>query len=75
MEKMKVDVGTSIKWHKENGRLAPADKKDYAALKGSVKIWGCPKCKIRIERSTSVFGEGVPCKECGEQLVEMSGWL
>jgi len=53
---------------KANGRLEPADEREYATKKG--KPFKCVKCGV-IQRIENVeFGEKYKCAVCGGDLTE-----
>jgi hypothetical protein len=73
MTKIKqVDVGSSVMWNKENGRIKPADQTEVGSVSKRIKVFVCPKCNIRVEKSHLVFGEALRCNKCGGSLKEVT---
>jgi len=64
-----VDVEKSL-GYQANGRLKPADKKDYAYL--SIKEFVCPECSYTLEISKGSFGETVLCPKCKNPMYQQN---
>ncbi len=67
IKQMTVDVESSLGWQ-ENGRLRPADKKEYADK--DIKKFICTNCNYEIEIGKKVFGEGIICEKCGSKMIQ-----
>jgi len=66
---MEVDVDKSLElMHQENGRIKPADRKEYA--RAAVKKFVCPICNHDVEVSKLSFGETVLCPTCKEPMIQ-----
>lgn len=66
-KKLMVDVEESLGWQ-ENGRLKPADKKEYADK--NIKIFYCLRCGNIREIGKKMFGEEIVCEECGSKMIQ-----
>ena len=67
MKKYKVDVTESLRY-KENGRLKPAEQREYA--KSTLKKLICPNCQFEKEISKISFGEKLRCPKCHNIMLE-----
>ena len=67
VKNMEVNVGESLGFQ-ENGRLSPANKKEYAEIIG--KQFLCSSCSKVLEVNKKSFGEDVICPECGQEMVQ-----
>jgi uncharacterized paraquat-inducible protein A len=67
VKKLEVDVDKSL-GYQANGRLKPADKKDYAYL--SIKEFVCPECSHVLEISKVSFGETILCPKCKSPMYQ-----
>jgi transcription initiation factor IIE alpha subunit len=67
MKTLEVDAEKSL-GYKANGRLKPADKKDYANY--DAKTYICPRCHKEYLMETASFGENILCRDCEEPLME-----
>lgn len=69
MKKLAVDVEKSLKY-KANGRVKPADKKEYANL--SKKKFMCISCKdMPTDVEATTFGQVYTCLKCGCEVLEV----
>jgi len=69
MKKLAVDVEKSLKY-KANGRVKPADKKEYANL--SRKKFMCVNCKdTPTDIEPASFGQVYVCTKCGGDVLEV----
>jgi len=67
MKKCKVDVEASLRYQ-ENGRLTPAENKEYA--KSKLKKVVCPNCNFEKEVSRLIFGQQLHCPNCNTIMLE-----
>ena len=68
-KQLEVDIEKSLElWHQENGRIKPAEKKDYARV--SIKIFICPECHHSIEVNRTSFGETILCPNCKVPMIQ-----
>ncbi len=56
---------------KEDGRLTPAEPKEYADIKG--KHFRCVKCGEHGVFTSSEFAETKKCGKCGGEMEELLG--
>lgn len=56
------------KMRKENGRLKPADPKEYAHKGG--KVYVCDMCEHEELKSNVEFGKTYECPVCGGEMFE-----
>jgi predicted RNA-binding Zn-ribbon protein involved in translation (DUF1610 family) len=69
MKKLAVDVEKSLKY-KANGRVKPADKKEYANL--SKKKFMCVNCgDVPTDVEPMSFGQVYICVKCGGDVLEV----
>jgi len=67
MKQYKVDIETSLKYQ-ENGRLEPAEQKEYA--KSTLKKLICPNCGFEKEVGKVTFGEKINCPKCNTVMIK-----
>lgn len=67
MKQFKIDELNTL-FYKENNRLKPAHKKDYAKL--TIKKLTCPNCGYEEEVKRVVFGEDLKCPKCKVVMIE-----